>query len=99
MSKEHPVIPVLRPKVFLLDPPSRFVRVPPLCPLPQQGKDVMIYRREGPFAGAVLMLLRPPPNDRLELQNQGSSGGLLLMLHEMAERRQKGVDVFLGWRT
>jgi len=59
----------------------------------------MIHRREGPFAGTVLMILRPPPNDRIELQNQVSSGGLLLMLHEMADRLQKGMYVFLGWRA
>src|SRR5262245_63933616 len=99
VSKKHPVVSVLRPKVSLLDPPTRFVRVPPLCPLPQQGKDVMIHRREGPFAGAMLMILRPTPNHRIELPNQLASGGLLLTLHEVAERLQKGVHVFLGWRT
>ena len=29
--------------------------MPPLCPLPQQGKDVMIHRREGPFAICFLI--------------------------------------------
>src|SRR5215471_10456353 len=62
VSKEHPVISVLRPTVLLLDPPTRFVWVPPLCPLPQQGKNVVIHRREGPFAGAMLMRLRPTPH-------------------------------------
>src|SRR5689334_3084672 len=86
MSKKHPIISVLRPKVFLLDPPTRFVRVPPLCPLPQQGEDVMIHRRERPFACAMLMILRPTPNHWIELQNQLASGGLLLPLHEVADR-------------
>ncbi len=99
VSNEHPVVPVLRPKVFLLDPPTRCVRVPPLCPLLQQGEDVMVHRREGPFAGAMLLRLRPTPNHWIELHNQLPSCGLLLTLHEVANRLQKGVHVFFGWRT
>src|SRR5215813_14902427 len=47
VPKEHPVVPVFGSKVFVPNPMVRFARMSPPRPLPQQGKDLMVYLREG----------------------------------------------------
>lgn len=70
MAKEHPVVVAFRPEVLVPNPMARFVWVSTPRPLPQQGKDLMIDPRKGPFARPVLVILRPAPNDGVELHDQ-----------------------------
>ena len=98
VSQAHPVLPVLRPHVLLLEPPTRCVRGPPLGPLPPQGQEGRSQRRAGPWAGALRMRLRPTPPHRLAWPHPRASGGVLPTLHEGADRLQTGVHVVLGWR-
>lgn len=99
LTKEHPVVPIFRPKVLVCDPPTGLLGVAPSCPLPQQGKDLVIDVGKGPFACAVLMILRSSADIRVELQNQMTSRRLLVMLHQVAHLLQKSVHVLFGQRT
>src|SRR5262245_2632547 len=99
VPKEHPVVPVFGSKVFVPNPMARFARVSPPRPLPQQGKDLMVYLREGPLACPMLVILRPAPNHRIQLHDQVAREGLLVTLHDPSDGVQEAPHVFLGWCT
>jgi hypothetical protein len=58
----------------------------------------MVDRRKGSLARPVLVILRPAPNDGIELHDQVSSDGLLVTLHDPSEGVQEGMDIFLARR-
>ena len=99
LPKEHPVVPVFGPKVLVPNPMVGFTRVSPPRPLPQQGKDMMVYLRKGPLARPMLVILRPAPNHGIQLHDQVSRDGLLVTLDDPSDGVQEVPHVFLGWRT
>ena len=69
-SAEYPVPVALGVKVLLSYPAAGFARMPSSCPAPQYLKDEMVHRTEGPLASRVPMVVRPSPQNRVELNYQ-----------------------------
>lgn len=45
----------------------------------------------------MLVISRPPSNERIEQQDQVPSRGSLVVLHDLADFFQKGFHAFLRW--
>ena len=66
--------------------------MPALGPAPQRPKDGIINLGESLFTADVAMIVRPPPNEGIELADQITCGGLFVGFDEMANFSQKGLD-------
>src|SRR5258708_18389706 len=65
LPSEHPLPLTNGMKVFLFHPSPPFLRMPPLCPLPEEFKDSMIHEIKGSLARHMPVIQGPPPNDRV----------------------------------
>ena len=99
VTKEHPMVVAFGPEILVPNPMARCLRVSSPRPPPQEGKDLMVDPRKRSLARPVLVILCPPPNDRVKLHDQVSSDGLLVSLDDPSEGVQEGLHVFLGRRT
>ena len=92
-SLEYPVLPTDGLEVFLLHPFDGLLWVSPFCPLPERTEDRMVYLREGFRAYHVAVIVCPSPNFRVELSDQVSGGGLLVVSNDFSNAFKKGMDV------
>jgi hypothetical protein len=93
-SAENPISVSDGVEVFIFDPVLRFLRVAPFGPAPQGQEDGMVDLGERPFAGDMLMIVCPSPDEGVELIDQVPGGGLGVRLDECANLGEKGFDVF-----
>ncbi len=96
-SVEDPILPFDGFKVSLFNPLFRLVGVPPFRPLPQGLEDGMANSCKGDFADDVLVIVRPSPNDRVQLNDQVACRRLLIGLDERSYFPQEGGDVLSRW--
>ncbi len=85
LSEEDPVPVTQRTTIFLLYPSSAFLWVPSSGPLPQGLKNGTIDAIKGRFAHHMPMISGPSPNDSVELTDQVSSGGLLVVFDDCSD--------------
>src|SRR6266481_689172 len=86
---EDPMSPTDGAEVFVLDPSPGFLGMPPLRPLPQSSKDRVVHLRKGSLARHMPMIVRPSPDNRVELHDQMTSRGLLVRLDDPSDFGQE----------
>jgi len=96
LPTEHPVTVADDVKVLVLDPSARLVRVPASGPLPQRPEERVIHFGEGLFTRHMAMIVRPSPEERIELSDQVFWLGLCVGANECTGFGQEGVDTFAG---
>ncbi len=83
--KENPVPCTQGAEILLPYPSGSFVRVPSSRPLPEGLKDGAIDTAESRLAHHMLMIPGPSPNDTVELTDQVSGGGLLVVFDDCSD--------------
>ena len=96
---EGPPASVSRRKVFLRDPSTGFLRMPPCRPRPQRMKNRCVHFVEGCLADHMAMIVGPPTNDGVELRYQMAGCGLLVGLHDVPEVPKEGVHIQQNLRS
>jgi len=92
VSTEHPVPIANDVKVLVLNPSAWFVRVSTPGPLPQGPEEGVIHRGKGLFTAHMAMIVRPPPEQGIELRDQVCGFGLRIGPNEGSGFAQEGVD-------
>ena len=92
-SLKDPVLPFNGREVFLLNPFERFLWVSPFGPLPQRAEDGVVHLREGLFAYHVSVIIRPSPNLRVQLGDEITGCGLLVLSHNLSDAFKKRMNV------
>ena len=96
VSREDPVPVSHRTEILPLHQAWGLGGMSPFGPTPECFKDRRVDFVESPFAGAMPVILRPTPNDRIEAQDQVASGCLLVGLDDVSNFTQEGMHVFLS---
>ena len=96
LPTEHPVTLPDDVKVLIFDPSARLVWMPAFRPLPQGAEERVVYRREGLFTAHMAVIVRPPPDQRIELRNQIFRFSLRIHTNERPGFAQEGVDTGAG---
>ena len=78
--------------IALFDPSAAFVWVSAFRPSPKRLKDGVVYGSKGVFTRAVLVVMRPATNDRVEQLDQPPSAGLSVAFDDRSNFRQQARD-------
>ncbi len=82
LAEEDPITVAARVKVLVFHPFGPFLGVSSFGPSPQHAEDEMVDFLEGFFARYVLVIACPSLDDWDELDDQPTSGGLLVVLED-----------------
>jgi len=96
-SLKHPVIASYGGKIFLLSPPSWFIRMSPVGPWPSRVKNRLVYLDEGLRAGDVPVIMCPSLPNRIELPDPISSRRLGVPYEYSSDFRSHGLHILLRW--
>jgi hypothetical protein len=84
--------------VVLFYPVASFAWVSAFCPSPKRLKDGMVYGSKGVLTGAVLVVVRPATNNRVEQLDQSPSACLSVAFDDRSHFRQHVLGALLRWR-
>src|SRR6266581_1518926 len=96
-SVEDPIVSSTGLEVFLRDPAVGFLWVSSFHPLSQSSIDRVVYIVKHVCADDVLMILRPSSNNWIEQQDQSASRERLVLLDEVPQLFQVGMDILSRW--
>lgn len=95
-TKEHPMACSHRFEVLPSNPTSAFMRMATFGPAPEREEDRIIHLDKGLFTHDMLMIVRPSPNNRVQLGDQHASGHGLLGFEDGADLGQHPLHTLLG---
>ena len=97
LSVEDPVLPFMGLEVFLRDPLVGLLWMSSSHPLSQSSIDRVVYGTKHVCANDVLMVLSPSSNDGVEHQDQPPGREGLVLLDEVPQLFQVGMDILSRW--
>jgi len=95
LTVEDPVASSNGAEIPLFDPAVGLARMSALRPPLEHLEDGIVHRAEDLFAYHMAVILRPDPNNRVELQNHFARWGLLIVFQDFLDFGEEGLHILL----